>query len=61
MRPANERRRYIVSSYLIGWSHTQNDPCEMDELHRIGTTQSRDDSASPWRHNVTSVIRRFDQ
>ena len=23
---ANERRRYIVMSYLIGWAHTQNDP-----------------------------------
>ena len=26
MRPANERRRYIVTSSLIGWAHTQNDP-----------------------------------
>ena len=25
--PANERQRYIVMSSLIGWSHTQNDPC----------------------------------
>ena len=23
---ANERRRYIVTSSLIGWAHTQNDP-----------------------------------
>ena len=27
MHPANERRRYIVTSSLIGWVHTQNDPC----------------------------------
>ena len=27
MRPANERRRYVVTSSLIGWVHTQNDPC----------------------------------
>ena len=26
MCPANERRRYIVTSSLIGWAHTQNDP-----------------------------------
>ena len=26
MRPANERRRHIVTSSLIGWAHTQNDP-----------------------------------
>ena len=28
MRPANERRRYIVTSSTIGWAHTQNDPCK---------------------------------
>ena len=27
MRPANERRRYIVTSSLIGWAHTQIDSC----------------------------------
>ena len=27
MRAANERRRYIVTSYLIGWAHTQIDHC----------------------------------
>ena len=26
MLPANERRRYIVTSSVIGWAHTQNDP-----------------------------------
>ena len=26
MCPANERRRYIVTSSLIGWAHHQNDP-----------------------------------
>ena len=25
--PANERWRYIATSSLIGWAHTQNDPC----------------------------------
>ena len=25
MRPANERRRYDVTSALIGWAHSQND------------------------------------
>ena len=28
MRPANERRRYIVTSF-IGWGHTQNYPWYM--------------------------------
>ena len=26
MRPANERRCYIVTSSLVGWAHAQNDP-----------------------------------
>ena len=32
MLPANEKRCYIVMPSLIGWVHTQNDPCspEMD-------------------------------
>ena len=28
MRPANERRRYIVTSPLIGWAHTWDDHCD---------------------------------
>ena len=27
MRPANEGRRYSVTSSLIGWAHAQKDPC----------------------------------
>ena len=27
MHPANERRRYLVTSSFIGWAHTENDPC----------------------------------
>ena len=27
MRPANKRRGYFVTSSLIGWAHSQNDPC----------------------------------
>ena len=27
MYPGNERRCYIVTPSLIGWVHTQNDPC----------------------------------
>ena len=27
MCSANDRRRYIVTSFLFGWAHTQNDPC----------------------------------
>ena len=27
MRPANERRRYTVTSSLIGWAHSEIDPC----------------------------------
>ena len=31
LRPANERRRYNVSSPLIGLAHTQNDPCQWNK------------------------------
>ena len=27
MCPANERQHYIATSSLIGWAHSQNDPC----------------------------------
>ena len=27
MRPANARRRYSATPSLIGWAHTDNDPC----------------------------------
>ena len=28
MRPVNERRRYIVTTSLIGWTHTLTDACK---------------------------------
>ena len=40
MRPANERRRYIVTPSLIGWAHTQNDPCLNYACYRCGTLSS---------------------
>ena len=33
MHPANERRSYNVTSSLIGWVHTWNDPCCKDNLY----------------------------
>ena len=33
MGSANERRRYIVTSSLIGWAHAQNDPKESLSVH----------------------------
>ena len=33
MRLANERRRYTVTSSLIGWVHTQKDPCAMAPVY----------------------------
>ena len=38
MRPANERRRYIVTSSPIGWVHTQNDPCYSSSWQCYSTT-----------------------
>ena len=33
MRSANERRRYIVMTSLIGWAHTSTDPQEANVKH----------------------------
>ena len=27
VRPINERRRYFVTTFLIGWAHAWNQPC----------------------------------
>ena len=32
MRPANERRRYIVTTSLIGWAHIQNDSADRRQV-----------------------------
>ena len=32
MVSAKERRRYNVTSSLIGWAHTQYDPCNVEPL-----------------------------
>ena len=37
MRPANERQRYNVTSSLIGWAHTQIDPCWNQTATKIST------------------------
>ena len=41
IRPANESRRYIVTSSPIGWAHTQNDPCKWwsSYIHHICVTR----------------------
>ena len=42
MHPANERRRYSVTSSLIGWLHTQNDPWSLyHEQHFVYWRQCR--------------------
>ena len=42
MRPANERRHHNVTSSLIGWAHTQNDPCELVKLGDWALIQYKD-------------------
>ena len=38
MRPAKERRRYIVTSSLIGWAHTQHDILQIVYVYDITVT-----------------------
>ena len=39
MHTANERWRYKVTPSLIGWTHTQNDPCSWE---RLGDSEFRE-------------------
>ena len=50
MRTANERRRYIVTSSLIGWTHTQNDACI--RMHRYTYMQH---AYRGWRCNYVYI------
>ena len=55
MRPANERRRYIVTSSIIGWVHTQNDPCSRcgrSLLHVYFALSGLGD----WQHRTRSIM-----
>ena len=47
MRPANGRRRYIVTSSLIGWAHMQNDPCLSNQWQSRSVTSYISKSISP--------------
>ena len=49
MGSANERRRYIVTSSLIGWAHTQNDP---GEYMYSSTLFALSISPPWWRHQM---------
>ena len=33
LRPANERRRYFVTTSFIGWVQAENQPCTMVKFH----------------------------
>ena len=59
MRPAKERRRYIVMSSPIGWAHTQNDPCHIcsgsnriQSKNRTWVLGKIKTCETGWRHNI---------
>ena len=62
LRPANERRRYIVTSYLIGWAHTQNDPCNCVSMFIFASVVTRTCILrniyryKPWKYRSNSMI-----
>ena len=65
MRPANERRRYNVTSSLIGWAHTQIDLCVPHHLtddtpprgrHRRELREKRQRPEIWWRHTWTRSL-----
>ena len=52
MRPPNERRRYIVTAFLIGWAHTQISMKENKEATSSTVTQGR--ISRLWTHDNSS-------
>ena len=38
MRPANEMRRYVLTTSLIGWAHTKTDPWTVGVMLFINST-----------------------
>ena len=53
--PANERWRYIVTSPLIGWAHTQNDPCMSRQTVSLGGCQG--ESREGWLEGPPASYR----
>ena len=51
MYPANERPRYTATSSLIGWAHTQNDPC----ITWFNTGPDQSHHMASWGHNESST------
>ena len=49
MSSASERRRYIVTSSLIGWAHTQNDLSHNDIYFYCNTEAGSNIRASLWQ------------
>ena len=53
MRPANESRRYNVTSSLIGWAHTQNDI--WTERFISQEASNAGNVSVTWRHHVQDL------
>ena len=58
MRPANERRRYNVTSSLIDWAHRQNDSAKFVE-QKVELLMIHDPhimgkyAGKPWLHSIS--------
>ena len=56
MLPANERRRYIVTSSPIGWARKQNDPCMGIILYRIRKGRFSSTETTLSCHNAFKIV-----
>ena len=60
MHPANERRHYSVTTSLIGWAHTQNDPClltySVAKTHVLSPRVSLHIIWNKWQYVYTSYM-----
>ena len=44
MRPENEGQRYNISSFLVGWAHSQSGPWTSDNLQQIILSKTHQDA-----------------
>ena len=50
LRPANERWRYFVTTYLIGWAQAQNQSCKCDCINSLWPNDA------VWRYRSRSLL-----
>ena len=60
MGSVSETRRYIVTSSLIGWAHTQNDSCTPSlKLIFLSLNNFQNDPQKERKHNTSNNLEQY--